>query len=91
MDTSTIQEVTDKFVTPFNIDGYIVPTILRTKVLPNLKDGLEFIGFLKEIDSSHCMPYKHVIKLTLFFVKNFYYYLIKYIRLIILKDTQLII
>jgi len=34
-----------------NKSGYIVPSTLMIKVLPNLDEGIQIVGFLKEIES----------------------------------------
>lgn len=31
--------------------GYIVPSTLMIKVLPNLDEGIQIVGFLKEIEN----------------------------------------
>lgn len=35
----------------------MVPSILMIKILPNLEDGLQFVGFFKEKDEIYCHPY----------------------------------
>ena len=42
----------EKFVFPQNKQGYLVPCTLMIKVLPNLDEGIQIVGFLKDIDSS---------------------------------------
>lgn len=49
---------TERFVTPNNSDGFLVPSILMIKVLPSLDDGLQFVGFVKEKEEYYCKPYK---------------------------------
>jgi len=34
-----------------NKNGYIVPSTLMVKVLPNLDEGIQMVGFLKEIEN----------------------------------------
>lgn len=50
----------ERFVTPNNADGFLVPCILMIKVLPSLDDGLQFVGFIKEKDEYYCKPYKRM-------------------------------
>lgn len=47
----------DRLITPTNKDGFIVPSNLMIKILPNLEDGLQFVGFFKEKDEIYCHPY----------------------------------
>ena len=49
----------ERFVTPINKDGFIVPSILMIKVLPSLEDGVQFVGFIKEKEEYYCAPYRH--------------------------------
>ncbi|KRX01222.1 hypothetical protein PPERSA_05622 [Pseudocohnilembus persalinus] len=46
---------------PVNKDGYIVPSYLLIKILPNLEDGMQFVGFLKEQDEQYTYPYEQIV------------------------------
>ncbi|EGR31957.1 PAS domain S-box family protein [Ichthyophthirius multifiliis] len=48
----------ERLITPVNKDGFIIPCLLMIKILPNLEEGLQFVGFFKEIDEIYCSPYK---------------------------------
>ena len=48
----------ERLITPTNKDGFLVPSIPMIKILPNLEDGLQFVGFFKEKDEIYCAPYK---------------------------------
>ncbi|KAL4464830.1 hypothetical protein ABPG74_011391 [Tetrahymena malaccensis] len=47
----------ERIITPTNKDGFLVPSILMIKILPNLEEGLQFVGFFKEKDEIYCSPY----------------------------------
>jgi hypothetical protein len=58
LDTSISRAIgKERFVLPIDKQGYMVPSILMIKILPNLEKGLQFIGFIKERDVSYCFPY----------------------------------
>ena len=42
----------ERLVLPQNKQGYLVPCTLMIKVLPNLDEGIQIVGFLKDIDTS---------------------------------------
>ena len=42
----------ERVVFPQNKNGYLVPCTLMIKVLPNLNEGIQIVGFLKDIDSA---------------------------------------
>lgn len=41
---------TERLVLCQNKAGYLVPCTLMIKVLPNLDEGIQIVGFLKDID-----------------------------------------
>jgi len=41
----------ERVIMSLNKSGYIVPSTLMIKVLPNLDEGIQIVGFLKEIES----------------------------------------
>ncbi|KAL4466115.1 hypothetical protein ABPG74_004352 [Tetrahymena malaccensis] len=41
----------ERTVMCLNKNGYIIPTSIMVKVLPNLDQGIQIVGFLKEIDN----------------------------------------
>lgn len=43
----------ERLVLPQNKQGYLVPSTLMIKVLPNLDEGIQIVGFLKDIDTSN--------------------------------------
>lgn len=43
----------ERLVLPQNKQGYLVPCTLMIKVLPNLDEGIQIVGFLKDIDTSN--------------------------------------
>lgn len=40
----------ERLVLALNKEGFIVPCTLMIQVLPNLKEGISIVGFLKDID-----------------------------------------
>lgn len=42
----------ERLVLALNIDGFIIPSTLMIQVLPNLKEGISIVGFLKDIDEN---------------------------------------
>jgi len=42
----------ERLVFPQNKQGYLVPCTLMIKVLPNLDEGIQIVGFLKDLDIS---------------------------------------
>ena len=42
----------ERLVFPQNKQGYLIPSTLMIKVLPNLNEGIQIVGFLKDIDNS---------------------------------------
>lgn len=44
----------ERLITPINKEGFLVPSILMIKILPNLEEGLQFVGFFKEKDEIYC-------------------------------------
>src|SRR5690606_30150303 len=40
----------ERIVFPINKDGYIIPSSLMIKVMPNLDEGIRLVGFLKDVD-----------------------------------------
>ncbi|EGR28256.1 PAS domain S-box family protein [Ichthyophthirius multifiliis] len=58
IDTSVPKAIgIERLITPVNKDGYLIPCILMIKILPNLDEGLQFVGFFKEINEVYCAPY----------------------------------
>ena len=43
----------ERLVLPQNKQGYLVPCTLMIKVLPNLDEGIQIVGFLKDIDTAN--------------------------------------
>lgn len=41
----------ERFVLPINKGGYLVPCTLMIKILPNLDEGIQIVGFLKDVES----------------------------------------
>ena len=41
----------ERLVFPINKAGYLVPSTLMIKILPNLDDGIKIVGFLKDIET----------------------------------------
>lgn len=48
----------ERLVLPVTRHGFVVPSMLMIKILPNLEDGLQFVGFIKEFSSAYCPPYE---------------------------------
>ncbi len=40
----------ERFVLPINKAGYLVPSTLMIKILPNLDEGIQVVGFLKDVE-----------------------------------------
>ena len=65
----------ERFVLPQNKQGYLVPCTLMIKVLPNLDEGIQIVGFLKEIETDSAVANTHdaserVILKCFFFLIN---------------------
>lgn len=46
-----------KFITPINKDGFLVPCNNILKVYPNLDQGVHFVSFIQERAPFYCYPY----------------------------------
>lgn len=52
----------ERFITPIDKDGFAVPSILMIKTLPNLSDGIQFVGFIKEKEPYYAYNYEKEIE-----------------------------
>ena len=48
----------NRLILPVNSDGFVVPSNLLVKVLPTLENGIQFVGFMREIKNYYCYPYE---------------------------------